>query len=454
MSNDDAGKATRRYLEGLAHGREAASLLPDAAPLSAEQKAWLSGFLSGLFGRSEAAEPRLNPLRATLRDTPPQPAAAMKLDRRPEPLQLRSPRSQTYHRDNPYAARLLRIEASPASGNVESYRVVVDVEGSGIEFAAGDRVGVRRQTDPDKVRDVLRRLSARGQEPVPSREGTAPAWRVLLEEVDIERPTSELVLLLARSARDRDERATLEADAGATRDGLNVAGYLRRFPSARPELAELVRSLRPIEPTVHSVARSRLAGENAIELFVPPSFPSSRDKRRDVPCAVFADLAAGRIHRGDWLPIYVIERSALRLPTDPGAPAIFIGAGVSDVATIHSLLDERALTKATGRNWVFAPVRSEAAAFHGAFENWLASRLVTRYDAVTGGAAELAERLSQQKDMLARWFVDGAVVYVTAPEAELERIVRVLVTIFGETSLSAADADGPRLRLADVPQAG
>ena len=448
MSADETGRLTRRYLEGLAHGREAASLLPDTAPFTPEQKAWLSGFLSGLFGRGDAAEPRLNPARTTIREA--QPPVVQRAERRVEAAAAKKPApTLPYHLDNPYAARILRVTPFPAEGVPECFQVAVDVEGSDIDFNPGDCVGIRRQTDPDKVRDVLRRLSARGQEPVPSREGSAPAWRVLLEEVDIERPTREFVALLTRSARDRDERATLEADREEPRDGMNIAGYLRRFPSARPDLGDLVRTLYPIEPTLHSIVRSPLADRRSLELLVVPAANAAESSRRDVPCAVFADLAAGRLHRGDWLPIYVTARPEWQLPADPGAPAIFVGSGLAHAGSFHALLDERSLTKAGGRNWLLTATPSgEAGPFHAAFRGLSESRTLTRYESVEGGPTELIDRLHANKDMLGRWFLDGAVVYVGAPGAEVDRVVRALGSIFGERSLSAESSGVARLRIA------
>lgn len=448
MSADETGRLTRRYLEGLAHGREAASLLPDTAPFTPEQKAWLSGFLSGLFGRGDASEPRLNPARATIRE--PHAPVVQKLERRGENgVAKRAASSLPYHPDNPYAARLVRITPFPAEGIAECFQVALDIEGSDISYQPGDYVGIRRQTDPDRVRDVLRRLSARGQEPVPSREGSAPAWRVLLEEVDIERPTREFVALLTRSARDRDERATLEADREEPRDGMNIAGYLRRFPSARPDLAELVRTLYPIEPTLHAVVRSPLADRRALEMLVVPVGSASETSRRDVPCAVFADLAAGRLHRGDWLPIYIVERPEWRLPVDTGAPVVFLGSGLPQSASFHALLDERALTKAGGRNWLItATPAGESGPFHSAFRALSDARFLTRYEAVQGGTGDLIDRLYANRDMLGRWFLDGAIVYVGAPGSEADKVVRALGTIFGDRSLSAESAAGARLRIA------
>src|SRR6185312_15113669 len=138
------------------------------------------------------------------------------------------------------------------------------------------------------------------------------------------------------------ERATLEADREEPRDGMNVAAYLRRFPSARPELSELVRTLYPIEPTLHSIVRSPYADAHSLELLVVPSSPSSQDGRREIPSAVFADLAAGRLHRGDWLPVYVAPRPEWQLPADPSTPVIFVGSGLPQIASFHALLDERA----------------------------------------------------------------------------------------------------------------
>src|SRR5437763_1089769 len=111
-------------------------VLPETAPFSSLQRAWLSGFLAGMFSSADAPSPA-----ATI---------AMKHDRK-----------------HPFAARLLenRRLDGPESEK-ETRHLVLDLKGSNLTFEPGDALGVHPENSPQTVDQILELLGAGGAEDV------------------------------------------------------------------------------------------------------------------------------------------------------------------------------------------------------------------------------------------------------------------------------------------------
>src|SRR5690606_8717414 len=139
-----------------------------------------------------------------------------------------------YCADNPFAARIAQLSPGQARSPA-TWRLTLDVEGSGLRCRPGDQLGVVPSNDPDLVRKLVRRLGAKGQENVSTTRGTGPAWRALLEEFSINTVTNPMLELLVRTTRNPHEAAQLELLATSpTPFDLTLAALLRRFPSAKP----------------------------------------------------------------------------------------------------------------------------------------------------------------------------------------------------------------------------
>jgi sulfite reductase (NADPH) flavoprotein alpha-component len=406
-----------RFYEGLEQGRVAAKLLPENAPLSPEQRAWLGGFLTGLLGANEIIDARASAFLAND-------------DVTSKTKEVEAEAAAAAQRDNPFAVRLKRVETLLLS-EPYAYGLTADTDGSKVEFSVGDRAGVCRQNDPDRVRALLRRLNARGQEDVTARRGTGPAWQVLLEETDIETPSRNFVSLLASVAKDREERRSLEALLDEIPEGMNVSNLLRRFPSARPRVAELVPALHAIEPSIHPIAASPLAAECAIDLLVVAGAAHGGARARvGVAPSIVTDIVAGRLRKGDWLPLFVVPRPEFQLPEDPLVPLVFIGSGAA-AGTARAFCDHRSRLRPHGRSWVLlAPSFPDAdTLYQRDFERFLEARVLARLDCVSGGISSLVDRVLVHGEMLSRWLLDGAVVYVETSPEEAPFVERALATV-------------------------
>lgn len=325
--------------------------------------------------------------------------------------------SAKYTSDNPFAARVQHVVPQPGRA-CAAWRVTIDVEGSGLRCRPGDCLGIVPSNDPDLVRKILRRLGAKGQETVTTARGTGPAWRALLEELNIVTVTRELLWLLANSTRNNHEATQLESLAAGPLTELNLQSVLRRFPGTRPSLNEFVNQLHPLVPQYFPLASARSRHADSLEFLAVKGASETR--------SVVTALDQERLDEGDWLPVFVDSRSAGHPPADVGAPVILMAPGAG-VASAFAFLAERAATRGSGRNWLFtSPIGSEQyLTYQEHFSAWQTARVITRLDVAPPD--KLGLRLLEQAEMLQAWIVDGSYLYVYASQEDCRLIERALI---------------------------
>lgn len=247
-------------------------LIPESAPFSAEQRAWLNGFLAGLYGGAAAgggapaaeAEPEeefpwhdpalaLDERLAMAAGRPASRrymAAMAQLDcgqcgyvcksyaeaiasGAEGSLSLCVPGGKATQKalkalvsEAPAVAapaapkasgpamvpiRMLAAHALSGGGSAKDVRnVVLDLEGSGLRYEPGDSLGLLTPNDPALVEGCLAILGVAGDEPVPCPDGVArPVREAFLSHLAIARPLDRTFDLLAGAARDAKEAAML-----------------------------------------------------------------------------------------------------------------------------------------------------------------------------------------------------------------------------------------------------
>lgn len=120
---------------------------------------------------------------------------------------------------------------------------------------------------------------------------------------------------------------------------------------------------------------------------------------------------------GDTVPVYIAPNPRFRLPADPAAPVIMIGAGTG-VAPFRAFVEEREAAGATGDNWLFFGDRNFATDFLYQVE-WARYRetgVLTRHHVAFSRdqAAKdyVQDRIREEAGTLFEWLERGAHVYV------------------------------------------
>jgi sulfite reductase (NADPH) flavoprotein alpha-component len=397
------------------------NILPENSPFSSAQRAWLDGFFSASLGvvapNGTAPPPALV--------SAPAPVAAPKA---PAPLPAAPAKlSPSYTREHPFPARVLSVRELCGPESEKDVRAIsFDLTGSGLQYEAGDALGVYPENSPELVRHVLALMEATGEEPVVTPESRiVPARIALAFAYDIMKPSEGFLSMMADFAGDDDERELLCALAEGEDDwidGRDVIDVLERFQSARPPVSELIASLATLQPRLYSIASSQKAYPTQVHLTVGVVRYTLHDRERK---GVTSTFLAERIPLGEQadvtpghsVAIFVHPSPHFKVPEDTNVPIIMVGPGTG-IAPFRAFLQERRATGAAGRNWLFFGDQRAASdyLYRDEIEEFLADGTLARLDLAFSRDQErkiyVQHRMLEAAEELWHWLEEGAYFYV------------------------------------------
>ncbi|PQV63301.1 sulfite reductase [NADPH] flavoprotein, alpha-component [Abditibacterium utsteinense] len=418
-------------------------LLPENAPFTPQQRAWLDGFLSAALGLEAPAFNGAAPVSNAAAPTPfaapatsispalngASPSSApipqkIKEEPKAEPKLEIEPAKPAfiYNRDDPFPARVIHVRPLSGEDSEKDVRTVaLDLTGSGLTYEAGDALGLYPENDHDLVEEILEVLGATGEEPVVTPESRiVPARIALSKGYDITRVGEELLQLLAGTAHDETEAATLrelaEEDARDWLIGRDVLDVLRHFPSMSAATSEVIAALMPLQPRLYSIASSQKAFPTQVHLTIGIVRYHANERARKGVASTFVAERVG-LAPGQRVSVFVHPAPSFRLPENGQTPVIMVGPGTG-IAPFRSFLQERRASGASGQNWLFFGDQRAHCDFlyRGELDEHLGDGSLSRLD--TAFSRDQAEKIYVQTRMLENaaelwnWLEDGAHFYV------------------------------------------
>jgi sulfite reductase alpha subunit-like flavoprotein len=318
-------------------------------------------------------------------------------DRPVLPAPRRAPTRPT--RRDPYRTRLVRNVRLNRPGSSKEVRQFGIARDEGLEYRAGDALGVWPVNDPRVVEEVARLT------------GNAPED---LADLDVTRPSPELLSFVGRHSREPGLSAQWCW-------GRQTADVLRAFP-VKAEPVEWRNLLKPLQPRQYSISSAPEAHPDEVQLTV--SVVRFGDPVRHGVCSTFlADRADGQ-----GLRVFVQPSPAFRPPADPTVPVVMVGPGTG-VAPFRGFLQQRRAHGGGGRNWLFFGERSSATDWYykDEFEAWREDGSLTRLSlAFSRDQPEkvyVQDRMRRQGKDLWRWIDEGAHFYVCGDASRMAKDV-------------------------------
>ncbi|MCE9666511.1 assimilatory sulfite reductase (NADPH) flavoprotein subunit [Myxococcus stipitatus] len=269
------------------------------------------------------------------------------------PLRAGSSAAPTASKEAPFTAAVLVNQRITGRGALKDVRhVEVSLEGSGLEYAPGDALGVWAPNPPELVDAVLSLQGLSGDEAVTRDGKTLPLSRWLSDALELTRLSRPFLERHATLAASPALQALLAPGAAEGLRALlkshQVIDVLREHP-ARWDARELVLALRKQTPRLYSIASSpkRVGAEAHLTVAVVDyeAFGS-----RHLGAA--SHHLATRVAETDTVRVFVERNERFRLPEDSDRDVLMIGPGTG-VAPFRGFVQERAETGARGRNWLF-----------------------------------------------------------------------------------------------------
>jgi sulfite reductase (NADPH) flavoprotein alpha-component len=324
-------------------------------------------------------------------------------------------------------------------------------------YLPGDALGLHPRNPPALVERILRRLGATGDELVAVGDTAhphppMPLAQALIEIYNLTNPSRRLFELLV--SRGSTDLAPLldKANAEQLKHYLNgwnhshdVLDVLESHPGIDITPAELAESLRKALPRLYSIASSLKAHPQQVDLLVVSVRYTIRDRVREGPTSTWL---AERWPIGDPAEMYLQNQQKHFAMPASDTPLIMIGPGTG-LAPFRAFIEERQITGARGRNWLFFGEQRRASDYF--YEDEFvrhASNSFLRMDVAF--SRDQAEKVYVQHRMEAAgrelfgWLEEGAELYVCGDKermaADVDRTLhRIVETHGGRTPEQATE---------------
>ncbi len=359
-------------------------------------------------------------------------------------------------RDNPGTVTFLGRRRLNADGSEkETFHIDFDLEGSGIDYVAGDSFGIFPVNDPALVDQVIAALHAPEDFPIADQT----LRQVLTTQTCLKSPPDALFQLISYLVGGERKAKARALAAGEDPDGdaalLDVLAAIEKFPGLRPDPEAFIECLEPLQPRLYSISSSPRATPGKLSLTVDKVRYEALGRTR-LGCA--SAYLAERLPAGAKLKAYIQKAHGFGLPADPAKGVIMVGPGTG-IAPFRAFLHERAATKAPGRNWLFFGHQRSATDFFYADEltalqdQGVLSRLDTAWSRDGAAKIYVQDKIRAAGAELWAWLTEGAHFYVCGDAKRMAKDVEAATCEVAATH-GGLGPDGAAAFLADLKKAG
>ena len=380
---------------------------------------------------------------------------------------------------NPYSSNLTENFVLNGEGSrKETRHIVFDLGDSGLQYKAGDALGVIPRCPPELAEDVLASCGFSGDEEVDTHLGPCGLRQALTERYEIHRISKkwieELGPRLSSGAADieirivhrqrtssRDGSVLIDWNGSGAEDDVPV-GYVEIGSASDPaetlwaELTgdskamedyiwsrdyidgladfghigftpqQLVDDMDRLKPRLYSIASSPDFEPGMVHLTVAIVRYNHHDRDRAGLCTGFM---ADRCEVGETdIGVFMSPTRSFVLPEDRSTDIIMVGPGTG-IAPFRAFLQQRQMEGDSGRNWLFFGDWTEEGEYlyRDEMEAWRESGLINRHDLAWSRAGPekvyVQHLMEQHGEEIWNWIDDGAYFYVCGDKNYMARDV-------------------------------
>ena len=380
---------------------------------------------------------------------------------------------------NPYSSNLTENFVLNGEGSrKETRHIVFDLGDSGLQYKAGDALGVIPRCPPELAEDVLASCGFSGDEEVDTHLGPCGLRQALTERYEIHRISKkwieELGPRLSSGAADieirivhrqrtssRDGSVLIDWHGSGAEDDVPV-GYVEIGSASDPAEAlwaeltgdskamedyiwsrdyidgladfghigftpqQLVDGMDRLKPRLYSIASSPDFEPGMVHLTVAIVRYNHHDRDRAGLCTGFM---ADRCEVGETdIGVFMSPTRSFVLPEDRSTDIIMVGPGTG-IAPFRAFLQQRQMEGDSGRNWLFFGDWTEEGEYlyRDEMEEWRENGLIDRHDLAWSRAGPekvyVQHLMEQHGEEIWNWIDDGAYFYVCGDKNYMARDV-------------------------------
>ena len=349
-----------------------------------------------------------------------------------------------YSKKNPFSGTLLASQKITGRDSVKDIRhIEISLEDSGIQYQAGDALGVYFLNDADMVTRVIAAYGLDADASVTIGEHTLSLGHALTEKCELTLSYPTFVKALADTTNDPGLVALL-ADKTALREYLvprQIVDIAIDYPVAITA-QQLVDACRPLTARLYSIASSQSEVEDEVHLTVALVEYDAHGFTHQGGASGFLST---RLEEGAAVKVYVESNDNFRLPADPNTPVIMVGPGTG-IAPFRAFMQERDAQDAQGNNWLFFgnPNFTQDFLYQTEWQGYVKSGLLSKVSlAFSRDQAEkvyVQHRLVEQGAEVYKWLEQGAHFYVCGDANHMAKDVeQALLDIYQTHGKQTAD---------------
>jgi sulfite reductase (NADPH) flavoprotein alpha-component len=349
-------------------------------------------------------------------------------------------------KDNPYSSELLVNSLMTEGSDKETRHFELSLKDSGLNYLPGDSLGVVPTNCEQVVTELLNAVGLTGDESITLGEDTMILKDALLHRLACT-VLSKIQIKKFNEIAQSDRLADLLKieNKEALVDymwGRELIDLFIEYPQSGLNAQDFIGLLRPMPPRLYSIASSLSAHPEEVHLTVAVVRYEGNGKERKGVCSSYL---AERV--GERVPCYLHPNKNFKLPEDPSIPIIMVGPGTG-IAPFRAFVEERRVTGATGKNWLFFGDRSQKTdyLYENEWESYENDGILNDLDLAWSRDQEkkvyVQHKMLEKKAQLWSWLQDGAIFYVCGDASRMAKDVdQALRTIAqDEGAMSEEDA--------------
>jgi len=337
-----------------------------------------------------------------------------------------------FTRHNPYHALLKKRQLlSKAGSEKKVFHLVFDIKDSNITFECGDSAAIIPVNDSEIVIKTMQMLGATEETTInnPFDNKEIKLQDFLLGKANISRAPASLLTLLLQTQKNESLIALLtEEDKSKVDDFINnheLWDLLDEFQPIQVSAQEVCNLLSPLIPRYYTIASSQKMIKDEIELIIAlVNYETSGIQRFGVTTNYLCNLAKENIDR---IPLYIQKAPHFHLPKDSNSSIIMVGPGVG-IAPFRSFMQEKVITKDTGKNWLFfGEQRKKCDFYYKDFFYDLEKKKILRLDTAFSRDQDIKvyvqDKIYENKKEIWKWLNQGAYFYICGDAARMAKDV-------------------------------
>jgi sulfite reductase (NADPH) flavoprotein alpha-component len=333
----------------------------------------------------------------------------------------------SYNKNNPYSSQLLVNRMLTEGSDKETRHFELSLEGSGLSYEPGDSLGVLPFNCSGVVDDLLAAVGFSGSEEVVIGETKIKLRDALLKNY-------ACTVLSKIQIKKFNEIAQVDALAEMLKIenkdnlidymwGRELIDLFLEYPQPDLSVEDFTGLLRSMPPRLYSIASSLSAHSDEVHLTVAVVRYDTHGRKRKGVCSSYL---AERV--GETIPCYFHPNKNFKLPEDSDKPIIMVGPGTG-IAPFRAFIEERKVTGASGKNWLFFGDRSQKTDYlygneWGSYQkDGLLNRLDLAWSRDQDRKVYVQHKMLEKGAELWEWLNNGALFYVCGDASRMAKDV-------------------------------